>query len=127
MTKEKLTSNLVASGRAQYAYQSLNSLFIKKPNKRKEFISYINRLPAMIKTNGLAQSLAFYYSKTEEHKDIYNIIEKWFQTEAKHLPFQVETDFIEFIISCEANLYRFATMETLDLLNWMRRFAKGLA
>lgn len=126
MEDEKLTSDLVASGRAMYAYLSVKSLFEKNPGKKEEYTSYIKKLPAMIKTNGLAQSLAFYCSKKGSHKEIYQVIDKWFRSEAKHLPFKVDQDFVQFIISCESDLYRFATMETLDLLNWMRRFANGL-
>lgn len=117
--------SLVENGRAKYAFTQVEKLLSSYPNKQSDITSYIKRLPVMIKTNGLGQALAFYYSKEKEHKAIYRAIAGWFSNENNYSLITFQGEFIEEITVMNRDTYRFVTNEVIALLNWMRRFADG--
>ena len=96
--------------------------------KNKEYGSVVNKVPVYIKTNGLLNTLAFFYSKKNE--EILNNIREWLT----HAEFglisstQVDTNIklLDYLMSQQEDA-RFliqCTSEVLALFNWLRRFAK---
>jgi CRISPR-associated protein Cmr5 len=117
----------IENGRASYAFQEV-SKGLKKNVDRKEFRSYIKKLPTMIQVNGLGQALAFYYSKQEKsssYKEVYNIIRKWLQNCYPNF-FPHDKELVEAVIQLNSPEYRKATIEVIALLGWMKKFVEGM-
>ena len=134
MAQELTTLKGIEQGRATYAFKVVQGV---NDSLKKEYKSAAKKFPVLIKTNGLGQSLAFLKSKGGEinkktgrkkvnaHDKLYEHIGDWLQTEdTKGL---VKTgELVERVINLESPAYRQVTVETLSLLNWMRRFVDGL-
>lgn len=96
-----------------------------------DYRSYVKKLPMMIKSNGLGAAITFVYSKKKEGawNDIYDQLKNWLVVEHPNQPLKEmagkDTEFADAIISMDSSEYRSVTVETLALLNWLRRFAEG--
>lgn len=123
MAEKSLVSTL-EQGRASEAYKYVLEAKEKLGNKEKEYKSYVKKLPVMIKTNGLGQTLAFIKAKNDTYALIYKQLEDWL----KKCPNSVINgdDLVKAVISLDSKEYRLATAEALSLLSWLRRFADGL-
>jgi len=120
-------------GRAKSAYEcAVEGGDIKK---KKEYKSYVKKIPMLIKTNGLGATFAFIKSKssTDENKPgyaydlIYKQTKDWLKKdEKKLLDIGDENDLVEQIISLDSPEYRTVTIEVLAFFNWLRKFAEGL-
>lgn len=113
-------------GRASKAYEY--ALAGSKIEKKKEYKSYVKKIPMLIKTNGLGSAFAFIKSKGETYNLIYNQTYQWLKTDNKLGIFnpQQNEDLVEKIINLESTQYRALTNEVLAFFNWLRRFADGL-
>lgn len=118
-----MSKKLSEINRAEHSFTALNSLQVKND----ELVSYIKKMPMLIKTNGLGQTLAFYFSKSKnnEYNQILTIIADYFY---KHNFLTVSNPkaLMNAVVKLEANEYRLLTKETIAYLNWLRRFADGL-
>jgi len=121
---EKSLVSTLEQGRASEAYKYVLEAKEKLGNKEKEYKSYVKKLPVMIKTNGLGQTLAFIKAKNDTYALIYKQLEDWL----KKCPNSVINgdDLVKAVISLDSKEYRLATAEALSLLSWLRRFADGL-
>jgi CRISPR-associated protein Cmr5 len=100
-------------------------------NLLKNYRSYVKKIPTMIFSNGLGQTLAFIKSKSEKG-NAYNLIYEQL-TEYMRSPYTTriqmpedKKELIDWVISCGSEKYRYITQEILAFLNWLRRFAEGL-
>ena len=122
------TINKLENGRAEFAYKCAEEG--SKLPKKKEYKSYVKKIPMLIKTNGLGATVAFIFSKRKNDKgDTYNLIYKqisdWFKNEKN--PFKFEfSELTKDICDINSQEYRAITTETLALFTWLRRFAEGL-
>lgn len=77
---------------------------------------------ALIMSNGLMATLAFYQDKGKDHhKKLLNHILSWIFTQGKN-----DVDFVNAMNTlhkAESQSYRNDTQEALDLLRWIRQFA----
>lgn len=128
------TMKSIAQARAKFAWDCANG-------KGKDYGRQVEKVPTYIKTNGLLNTMAFFYSKPGEGKgevlthicnwltgqnlpngvDAYPLIDSSKLTtngkyEEKVLNYLMTTD-TRFLIQC--------TSEILALFNWLRRFAKS--
>jgi len=112
----------IEQGRATKAYEFVNS--VKGKSSWDEYKSGVKKLPVLIKTNGLGQALAFIQNR-KNFPGIYEQLKQWLQQDDKKrlVP---EGDLVQQVIKMESAAYRQVTLETLALLNWMRRFVDGL-
>lgn len=99
---------------------------------KESYKSVAKKLPVLIKTNGLGQTLAFMKSKRAKkdnpengYDKLYQQLGKWLQAESEN-QFIESGELVEKIILLNSSFIRQATVETLALLNWMRRFVDGL-
>ena len=126
MPQNPTTLKGIEQGRAKYAFEAVNG--ISQTNKKKLKESYkpaAKKLPVLIKTNGLGQTLAFIKERNQGYDKLYDQIGNWLQTEdAKRLVPQGEL--VDQVIQLQSPVYRQVTVETLALLNWIRRFVDGL-
>ena len=138
MAQEVTTRKGIEQGRAKYAFEvvkeiSDNNLPENESKKLKEsYKSVAKKLPVLIKTNGLGQTLAFMKSKRAKrdkrengYDKLYQQLAKWLQTESEN-ELIASGELVEQVIQLNSSFYRQATVETLALLNWMRRFVDGL-
>ena len=134
MAQELTTLKTIEQGRAKYAFAKVKEISDNNEDGAKKlkenYKSTAKKLPVLIKTNGLGQTLAFLKSKGGKntfnaHDKLYEHIGSWLQTEdTKRLVKKGEL--VEQVINLESQDYRQATVETLALLNWVRRFVDGL-
>jgi len=91
--------------------------------------------PSVILQNGFGQAMAFWYAKasdkkgdTDEHKIITDIIEEWTRKRpmfSKHFREGDSKIFLEDIMNLEQEDYRQVQIETIKLLEWVKRFANA--
>ena len=144
MAQEVTTFKGIEQGRAKYAFDAVKEINEFKGVKEKEteklkenYKSAAKKFPVLIKTNGLGQTLAFMKSKggkkdrkTGEKKEngydkLYKQIGDWLRTDAANQLVPLG-ELVEKVIELPSPTYRQVTVETLALLNWMRRFVDGL-
>lgn len=96
---------------------------------QKEYRSYAESFPAMIRTNGLGQAAAFYRSKgvgesdkAKAYRALYELLSNWLSGPGQ--PY-VDEDLLDGITSKNGNAYRTAQAEALLLLDWVKKFAKA--
>ena len=121
------TMNKLENGRADFAYKCAESGNKLDKKARKEYKSYVKKIPMLIKTNGLGAAFAFIFSKKDKaaYGLIYSQVSDWFKKDENPFKFEFK-DFIEELCKIESQRYRAITTETLALFSWLRRFAEGL-
>ena len=111
--------------KAQSAYIIVENFIDEEENTDektlKKFKSYATKLPTMIKTNGLINSIAFIKGKKSEKQyvHLYNSINDWY-TQKYNLNNKC---MIKDILEGERAYERAVTIEILSLLVWIKRFA----
>jgi|SRR6056297_1487360 len=116
--------NKIHSERPSFIYKQV--LSHRDKNVSKEYKNYVKKIPMLIKTNGLAATLAFLKvkeDKSKEYEFIYNSLKKWLEK-----VFNNDKEYenlIENVMNMESNEYRIFTKETLSLFKWWRRFAES--
>ncbi|MYC75353.1 type III-B CRISPR module-associated protein Cmr5 [Candidatus Poribacteria bacterium] len=114
----------IEQGRAKFAYDSVNEVAQNSnEDMKKKYKSGAKKLPVLIKTNGLGQTLAFINKRDDGNTKLYDMIGKWLIH--KQL-IEANQDLVDIVIDKPSNEYRRITTETLALLNWVRRFVDSL-
>lgn len=100
----------------------------------------VRKAPAMIKTNGLGQMLAYLLAKEEKDAQallstqpkeadgcLYKHLEEWMLSAEAPIPWTRRSDdtLIERVIHEDSAIYRQATGEALAYLGWLKRFAEA--
>lgn len=131
MSKESEIKKL-EQGRAEYAYRCVEQVTYELNEKgKREYRSYVKKIPTMILLNGLGQTLAFVKAKAKDgnaYKLLYNQITEYMKSNST-IRIQMPPDkneLIEWVISCDSREYRWITQELLAFLNWLKRFAEGM-
>lgn len=118
-------------GRAAFAYTCAEAG--EKLDKKKEYKSYVKKMPMLIKANGLGAAVAFAFAKGSKNGSaqkndpwglLYMQLEDWLRQKGT-LPIG-QNPLAKALTSSESGIYRAATIEVLALLNWMKRFADAL-
>ena len=114
----------IEGNRAAFAYECVAEVKTDPGN----YSSYVKKMPAYIKTNGLGQTLGFMFSKKGKEYDHLLRQLRQYLIFCELLPREINNPekFLESIVKMEAFDYRYATTEVLSLLNWLRRFAEGI-
>jgi CRISPR-associated protein Cmr5 len=101
-------------------------------SKQKEYRSIVMKLPTLILTNGLGQTLAFLKSKGKNNdsnpeEKVYLDLQGWLtKPNVANWGRVTHDELIERIMAIDSNKYRFVTMECLSFLNWLKRFADAV-
>jgi CRISPR-associated protein Cmr5 len=105
---------------------------VKTSKFKKEYRSVVMKLPSLILTNGLGQTLAFLKSKgkgdvSKSEEKVYQDLQGWL-TKPNTINWGKATqgELIERIMAIDSNKYRMVTMESLSFLNWLKRFADAV-
>jgi len=131
--KELSIIQKIEKGRAEFAYKCVKDAIGKLDGKKKrEYRSYIKKIPSMILSNGAGQTLAFIKSKSKKgnaYEFLYEQIQKYFKNkEIPRITMPVgKNDMLDWIVSCDSKTeYRYITTELLALFSWLKRFAEGM-
>ncbi len=126
MSQRPTTRKGIEQGRAKYAFDEVRRVSENGPDGlQKTYKSAAKKLPVLIKTNGLGQSLAYIKKRNDGYNKLYEQIGDWLQTEdAKALV--PPGELVDQVIQLQSSDYRQVTVETLAVLNWIRRFVDGL-
>jgi CRISPR-associated protein Cmr5 len=133
MAQELTTLKTIEQGRATFAFKAVQGV---SDSLKKEYKSTTKKLPVLIKTNGLGQTLAFIKSKGGKkdktgkkiengYDKLYKQIGDWLRTDATN-QLVPQGELVKQVIQLKSPIYRQVTVETLALLNWVRRFVDGL-
>ncbi len=122
----------VANKKAYWAYKQVNE-YVQKATKeqKKNFRSYVKRLPSLMQDNGMANAIAFVFSKrkSDDRFDawnyLYNILLEWLRDYYK-MVFVKDNDLMKTVLELNSFEYKFVYDELISILNWLRRFAEGL-
>lgn len=113
--------------RSKFAYDVVDSA--KGKNFESNYSGYVKKAPAMILNNGLGNTLAFFWSKSnnEAYRRLFEHISSWLEKRGIYRKENNISNALEWITERADNLMVLqATQETLALLNWMRRFADAM-
>lgn len=128
----------IAQARAKYAWQCA-----KDNQNDKEYASLVRKIPTYIKTNGLLNTIAFLYSKSNREKKVLNNIKGWLTDPtwglinkndlSKSLKNENEQKnkndeeylFIHYLLNSNAHDIMQYTSEVINLFTWLRRFVKS--
>lgn len=93
-----------------------------------EYTNLAKSAPALIMSNGLMSTLAFYAAKKKEHhSSLLRHIIIWLDqrfTDIQRADFNATMTFLH---SSSSSDYRHATEEALELLRWIRQFAPAVS
>jgi len=132
MANENFIAKL-EKGRAESAYKCVEEAIEKLKDKSKDYKSHVKKIPSMILSNGLGQTLAFIKAKSnsksgDAYKLIYEQLTNYIKSECPSrikMP-QNEKELIKWVINLDSTDYRHLTEELLSFLNWLKRFSEGL-
>lgn len=116
--------------RAQRAWGCIDEINRWPDDKRRdkeEYRSWAQKVPALILTNGLGNTLAYLQAKGEKKPDkpqqkLYEHISKGVRKEMK---WSSSTDLLQEIIGGTSVSYRIATIVALEFCTWLKRFAEA--
>jgi len=109
-----------------------------------KYKSYVQKFPMLVKRNGLANTIAFYYSRRKKEKkgevpgteknpkNAYDLIlyqlTEWFKEEPGGILAEAvrNADLVRAVLELNSEEYRALTNEALAFLAWLKRFAEGL-
>ncbi|MBD3215192.1 MAG: type III-B CRISPR module-associated protein Cmr5 [Candidatus Lokiarchaeota archaeon] len=129
--KSKETSqNLIKTveqGRAKFAYERVQKIVNAEESWSSDYKSYLKRIPMLIKTNGLAATIAFILKKdSAAYKRIYEDCTEWIKKDPKRVFNLDDRELIKYILDLDSSEYRAFTSEILSFIKWMSRFANGM-
>jgi CRISPR-associated protein Cmr5 len=97
---------------------------------RKDYKSYVKKIPMLIKNNGLGATFAFINAKAKDNNPyrlIYCQTSDWLRNcDQICIALSANEDLAKWIISRDSSEYRAITVEVLAFFNWLKRFADGL-
>ena len=96
----------------------------------RKYNSLARSAPAMVQSNGLGQTLAFFRAKAgpdkkTEHWLLYKHISRWVMAQLDPAN-QNKDGLLEWIVQQDTQTYRRATAETLAYMGWLKRFAEAV-
>ncbi|HAY23164.1 MAG TPA: type III-B CRISPR module-associated protein Cmr5 [Desulfobacterales bacterium] len=115
-------SRTLAQERSAFALVEVSQI---RSETKKEFLSLVQGLPAMILQNGFGQALSFLLAKNnQQHRDAFRIIARWLEKRGI-LTTTENVQVMNSISNFDQQLYLQSQRETLALLEWVKRYAKA--
>lgn len=108
---------------AGICYEEIKDLIKNKDSEdKKKYKSAIRRLPSMIISNGLIQTLYFYKSKGSEREEIFKIIERIFNKLSLK---NDQEDLLNKIVKSDYKTLIFFTERIVWISTWLKRIAEA--
>jgi CRISPR-associated protein Cmr5 len=97
---------------------------------KKGYSSLARKVPMLVLTNGLGQTLAFLKAKgkndpADEHTVLFRHLSEWVLSQVNHSTTGTNGDLLQWVLSNDSAAYRRVTTEALAFLTWLRRFAEA--
>ena len=106
----------ISQERAKHALAAVKGWEDKSSSDQKELKSYVVSMPAMILMSGFGQTCAFYKSSNKgNHEVVLQALQDWLK----------KGDIISFITKSSAQEYQLMQAESLEYLNWLKKFARA--
>ena len=122
--------------RAKQAWDDIQSIASRPDDFKKKYGSLARRVPMLVLTNGLGQTLAFLFSKAKfqepphkrsveakVHGELYEHLSKWAVRQVA--PSEKDMKLLDWVLNNDNTAYRRATTEALAYLSWLKRFAEA--
>lgn len=114
--------------RAKKAWEDVRSVTTCPEEFKKKYGSLARRVPMLVLTNGLGQTLAYLRSKgkgdqSNEHNVLFRHLSDW--TMSQVAPDEKGRDLLDWVRNTSSDMYRRATTEALAYLTWLKRFAEA--
>lgn len=127
--------------RAEHALGRIEKYAADKAAKKKEYVSYVKSAPAMIRMNGLGQTLAIFAARSkadpaqgeggdapDAYRDLYKDIQDWFASD--HCPLRGAVTpggeilwLLKVVIGAPQADYLLIQAEAALYVEWLKKFA----
>jgi CRISPR-associated protein Cmr5 len=116
--------------RAQRAWECVQEVTSKPQEFKKKYGSLARKVPMLVLTNGLGQTLAFLKAKgkndpADEHTVLFRHLSSWALSQVDPSAAASNGDLLRWVLQNDSAAYRRATMEALAFLTWLERFAEA--
>ncbi len=122
--------------RAKQAWDDIQSVINRSDEFKKKYGSLARKVPMLVLTNGLGQTLAFLVSKAKLKEapqkrgadaqasgEVFKHLSVW--TMSQLAPSAGNQDLLRWVLNNDSAAYRRATVEALAYLMWLKRFAEA--
>ena len=114
--------------RAKQAWEDIQKVNELPTDLKKSYGSLARRVPMLILTNGLGQTLAYLRSKgkddpKKEHYILFEQLSRW--TMSQVAPDSNNQKLLDWVLQTDSAAYRRATVEALAYLGWLKRFVEA--
>ncbi len=114
--------------RAKRAWSDIQSVVSRADDFRKKYGSLARKVPMLVLTNGLGQTLAFLRAKgkddpSDEHNILFGHLSAW--TMSQVAASAGNQNLLDWVLNNDSAAYRHATTEALAYLMWLKRFAEA--
>jgi CRISPR-associated protein Cmr5 len=97
---------------------------------KKAYSSLARKVPMLVLTNGLGQTLAFLKAKgkndpADEHTVLFRHLSSWVLSQVASSTTASNGDLLQWVLQNDSAAYRRATTEALAFLAWLKRFAEA--
>jgi CRISPR-associated protein Cmr5 len=116
--------------RAEQAWECVGEVTSKSQDFKKKYGSLARKVPTLILTNGLGQTLAFLKAKgkndpADEHTVLFRHLSRWVLSQVAPSSPATNGDLLQWVLQNDSASYRRATVEALAFLTWLKRFAEA--
>jgi CRISPR-associated protein Cmr5 len=116
--------------RAQQAWACVQEVTNKPQEFKKKYGSLARKVPMLVLTNGLGQTLAFLKAKgkndpADEHTVLFRHLSSWVLSQVASSTPASNGDLLQWVLQNDSAAYRRATIESLAFLTWLKRFAEA--
>jgi len=116
--------------RAQQAWACVQKVTNKPQEFKKKYGSLARKVPMLVLTNGLGQTLAFLKAKgkndpADEHTVLFRHLSSWVLSQVASSTPASNGDLLQWVLQNDSAAYRRATTEALAFLAWLKRFAEA--
>jgi CRISPR-associated protein Cmr5 len=116
--------------RATRAWECVDEVTSKSQDFKKKYGSLARKVPTLILTNGLGQTLAFLKAKgkndpADEHTVLFRHLSRWVLSQVAPSSPATNGDLLQWVLQNDSASYRRATVEALAFLTWLKRFAEA--
>jgi len=130
MSDTKSLQKTLEQQRAQRAWECVQEVTSKPQEFKKKYGSLARKVPMLVLTNGLGQTLAFLKAKgkndsADEHTVLFHHLSRWVLDQVAPGTSSSNGDLLQWVLSNDSAAYRRAMTEAMAFLNWLKRFAEA--
>ena len=127
MNERKSGIRRLEQKRAEQAWRCIQDINNRKNDFWAEYRGTVKKVPSLILTNGLGQTLAYLKSKGGVEGEIYNHLQEWLCNGWVITWWNGKgAELIDRLMRKSSNKYRMVTREALLFLTWLKRFADAV-